>query len=85
VNLLFFGMARDLTGVAEEHLEIPDGQRLGDLWGRCEARFPRLGEIAGSLVTAVNQEIADRGRIPPLDYMSTLSRNNWQKWSGSRH
>jgi molybdopterin synthase catalytic subunit len=63
VNVLFFGMAHDLTGVAEEHLEIPDGQRLGDLWGRCEARFPRLGEIAGSLVTAVNQEVADRGRI----------------------
>lgn len=63
VNVLFFGMARDLAGVAEERLEIPDGERLGDLWRKCEARFPRLGEIAGSLVTSVNQEIADRERI----------------------
>lgn len=63
VNVLFFGMARDLAGVAEERLEIPDGERLGDLWRKCEARFPRLGEIAGSLVTSVNQGIADRERI----------------------
>jgi len=63
VNVLFFGMAHDLTGVREEHWEIPDGQRLGDLWKKCETRFPRLGEIAGSLVTSVNQEIADRGRV----------------------
>jgi len=63
VNVLFFGMAHDLTGVQEEHLEIQDGQRLADLWAKCEARFPRLGEIAGSLVTSVNQEIADHRRI----------------------
>jgi molybdopterin converting factor subunit 1 len=62
VSVLFFGMARDLTGVAQESLDVPEGECLGYLWGKCEARFPRLSEIAGSLVTAVNQEIADRSR-----------------------
>lgn len=62
MNVLFFGMAHDLTGVAQERVEIPEGGCLGDLWGQCEARFPRLVEIASSLVTAVNQEIADRSR-----------------------
>ena len=62
VSVLFFGMARDLTGVAQQSLEVPEGESLGNLWGTCEARFPRLSEIAGSLVTAVNQEIADRSR-----------------------
>jgi len=59
VNVLFFGMARDLAGVAEERLDIAEGGHLGDLWRQCQARFPRLGEIADSLVTAVNQEIAE--------------------------
>lgn len=60
VSVLFFGMARDLTGVAQQSVDVPEGECLGYLWGTCEARFPRLSEIAGSLVTAVNQEIADR-------------------------
>ncbi|MGD0696219.1 MAG: molybdopterin converting factor subunit 1 [Terriglobia bacterium] len=59
VSVLFFGMARDLAGVAEERLDIAEGGHLGDLWRQCQARFPRLGEIADSLVTAVNQEIAE--------------------------
>ena len=59
---MFFGLAHDLTGVTQERVELPDGERLGDLWAQCEARFPRLAEIAGSLVTAVNQEIAGRER-----------------------
>jgi len=62
VNVLFFGMAHDLTGVAQERVEIPEGGSLGDVWGKCEARFPRLAEISASLVAAVNQEIADRQR-----------------------
>ncbi len=62
VNVLFFGIAHDLTGVAQERVKIREGECLGDLWGNYEARFPRLAEIAGSLVTAVNQEIADRSR-----------------------
>jgi molybdopterin synthase catalytic subunit len=62
VKVLFFGIAHDLTGVAQERVEIPAGGCLGDLWSGCEARFPRLAEIAGSLVTAVNQEIAESSR-----------------------
>jgi len=62
VSVLFFGMAQDLTGVAHQQVEIPEGGCLADLWGKCVASFPRLGDIAGSLVTAVNQEIADRSR-----------------------
>jgi len=59
VSVLFFGLARDLAGVAEERLDIAEGGHLGDLWRQCQARFPRLGEMADSLVTAVNQEIAE--------------------------
>jgi len=62
VNVLFFGAARELAGVAQERLDLAEGGHLDDLWRQCQMRYPRLGEIAGSLVTAVNQEIAQDTR-----------------------
>ncbi len=58
VKVLFFGFARDLTGLEQEEVEIPEGGNLGDLRRHYEVRFPRLREISGSLIASVNQEIA---------------------------
>jgi molybdopterin converting factor subunit 1 len=63
VNVLFFGLARDLTGFQSEQAVIAEGASLDELWCRYEARFPRLREMAGSLLAAVNEEIADRSRL----------------------
>ena len=63
VNVLFFGLAHDLTGFQSEQAEIAEGENLDDLWRRYEARFPRLRGMAGSLLAAVNEEIADRSRL----------------------
>lgn len=62
VNVLFFGLTHDLTGFPREEVEVAEGERLDDLWRRYEARFPRLRELAGSLLAAVNEEIVDRSR-----------------------
>lgn len=59
VSVLFFGTAHDLTGFEREQLEVVEGERLGDLRRRYEQRFPRLRELAGSLLTAVNQEVVE--------------------------
>jgi MoaE-MoaD fusion protein len=66
VNVLFFGLTRDLTGLAQEQVEVPDGENLGGLRSRYEARFPRLLAVGGSLLLAVNQEIA-KGATPLRD------------------
>lgn len=63
IKVLFFGLAQDLTGFRKEDLQLTTGESLGDVWGRYERRFPRLYEISGSLVAAVNEEVADRSRI----------------------
>jgi len=63
VSVYFFGMAHDLTGFEQEQLEVAPGESLGALLRRYETRFPRLREMAGSLLTAVNQEIADPSRV----------------------
>ncbi len=62
VKVLFFGLLHDLTGFGEEELELREGETLDELWRGYERRFPRLGEIAGSLFAAVNQEITEQSR-----------------------
>jgi len=60
INVLFFGLVHDLTGRAEEQVEVADGEKLEDLCRGYECRFPRLKEVRESLLTAVNQEIVER-------------------------
>ncbi len=58
IKVLFFGLTHDLTGLREEQVEIGEGENLQKLRQHYEERFPRLGELAGSLLFAVNQQIA---------------------------
>ena len=60
VNVLFFGLTHDLTGFAQELVDLPEGESLEGLWRRYEARFPGLRPVGDSLLLAVNQEIAKR-------------------------
>lgn len=62
IKVLFFGFTHDVTGLREEQIELGEGENLQGLRRFYESRFPRLGELAGSLLFAVNQQIAG-----PLD------------------
>jgi len=62
IKVLFFAVARDLTGLQQDLTEFPEGANLDALWGRYATRFPRLNDLSGALVLAVNQEVADRAR-----------------------
>lgn len=59
VRVLFFGLTHDLTGLSEKRVELPEGGCLSDLWTDCVSSFPRLAEMAGHLVMAVNQQVAE--------------------------
>lgn len=59
IKVLFFGLTHDLTGLREEQVEIGEGENLQELRQHYEERFPRLGELAGSLLFAVNQQITE--------------------------
>jgi molybdopterin converting factor subunit 1 len=59
IKVLFFGLTHDLTGLREEQVELGEGETLQALRRFYEKRFPRLGELAGSLLFAVNQQVAD--------------------------
>lgn len=59
IKVLFFGLTHDLTGLQEDHVELAEGRNLDHLRRLCEGRFPRLREFGGSLLLAVNQQVAE--------------------------
>jgi molybdopterin synthase catalytic subunit/molybdopterin converting factor small subunit len=60
VKVLFFGMLKDIAGRSEDHIEVADGERLGDIFDRYALQFPRMGQMASSIVLACNQQFCNR-------------------------
>lgn len=58
VRVLFFGIAKEITGLGQDSPEVQEGASVADLFRLYAARFPRLVDIETSLVTAVNQEFS---------------------------
>jgi len=58
VKVLFFGRVRELTGIAEESIAVPEGTTLTELFEHYQKRFPMLAAFRPSLVASRNQEFA---------------------------
>jgi len=59
VKVLFFGMLKDIVGRTEEQLDIPENGQLRGIFEHYSAQFPRLKDMAGSIVLARNHEFSD--------------------------
>jgi molybdopterin synthase catalytic subunit len=59
VKVLFFGMLKEITGRAEEDLQLPEGARLEGVFEHYAQQFPRIREMAASIVLARNQEFSE--------------------------
>jgi molybdopterin converting factor subunit 1 len=58
IKVLFFGPVREIVGLREDTLEMPDGARLHAVLENYGNRFPKLRDIAPSVVLALNQQFA---------------------------
>jgi len=58
VKILFFGVLKDVVGRAEDQLDLDDRDTLGGVFDRYATQFPRLREMAGSIMLARNHEFA---------------------------
>jgi molybdopterin converting factor subunit 1 len=58
-RVLFFGMLKDLAGHSAEDADLPDGADLRAAFDHVALRYPRLRDLAGSIVVARNHEFAD--------------------------
>ena len=63
VNVLFFGITHDLTGCAQEQVDLPEGENLEGLRRHYETRFPRLLSV-GKFAPPRGQS-GDRRRTQP--------------------
>jgi molybdopterin synthase catalytic subunit len=60
VKVLFFGMLRDIVGLAEDHIEVADDARVESVFTRYAHDFPRLTDLESSIVLACNHEFCGR-------------------------
>jgi molybdopterin converting factor subunit 1 len=58
IRVLFFGIIREITGLREENIQVPEGARLETVLEDYSTRFPKVREMAGSVVLALNQQFA---------------------------
>jgi MoaE-MoaD fusion protein len=58
VKVLFFGMLKDIVGRIEEQVDLAPGARLSTVFDHYAGQFPRLRDMAGSIVMARNQEFS---------------------------
>jgi molybdopterin synthase catalytic subunit len=61
IRVLFFGVIRDVTGVREDSLTVPEGGTIGSVFEHYAVRFPQLRDMAKSIVLALNQEFSSPG------------------------
>jgi molybdopterin converting factor subunit 1 len=58
VKVLYFGRLKELSGSAEESVEVREGARIEDLFSRCSDARPEMRKFRTSLVAARNREFA---------------------------
>jgi molybdopterin converting factor subunit 1 len=58
IRVLFFGLLKDICGLAEDRIELPAGSTAGAVFEHYAAAFPKLRQMASSIVLARNHDFA---------------------------
>jgi molybdopterin synthase catalytic subunit len=62
IRVLFFGLLKDICGRSEDRLTAPANADAGSVFDHYAALYPRLAEMAPSIVIARNQEFTIRNQ-----------------------
>jgi molybdopterin converting factor subunit 1 len=63
IRVLFFGLLKDICGGAEARIELPEGATAGAVFEHYAGAFPKLRQMASSIVLARNHEFAKTGEL----------------------
>jgi molybdopterin converting factor small subunit len=73
VHIQFFSRLRDLAGIAEMELNLPEGAKVADLLELLYSRKPPLRDWDKSILVAAGVEFVGRDYIPnPGDEISIM-------------
>jgi molybdopterin converting factor subunit 1 len=73
VQVLFFGMLKDVTGKSSAAFDVRDGATISDLLLDLEAIIPAIKKSLPSLAIAVNREYAGaETKLKPEDEIALL-------------
>jgi len=59
IRVLFFGVLRDIVGLREDSLDVPEGGHVSTVFEHYASKFPRLREVSSSIVLALNQQFSE--------------------------
>jgi MoaE-MoaD fusion protein len=60
VQVLFFGLLKDVTGSSREDLDVSPGSRLDSVFDHYAGLYPRLRDLSSSIVIAHNRQFSPR-------------------------
>lgn len=63
INVLFFGMLKDIVGQTEDHVILEEGASIGQLYEIYAARLPRLAKHSSSILFSRNREFVGRSEL----------------------
>lgn len=63
INVLFFGMLKDIVGQTEDHMILEEGASIGQLYEIYAARLPRLAKHSSSILFSRNREFVGRSEL----------------------
>ncbi len=73
IRVLFFGMLKDICGTPGSLIDVPADATIQSVFDDYASRFPKLREVAASVVTARNHEFAAAGeRLAEGDELAFL-------------
>lgn len=62
ITVLGFGIAKDIFGSSEIHLDVNEGLNVGDLRSVLEEKYPQLNKLK-SYMLAIDEEYAEDSQI----------------------
>jgi molybdopterin converting factor subunit 1 len=72
INVLAFGIAKDIFGGSTVEVELPDNGTTQNLKQSLEQRYPRLKHLASYMVAVNNEYALDEGLLTQKDEIAII-------------
>ncbi len=72
INILGFGIAREIFGSGQVSLPLGNAATVADMRSALEKQYPRLGQLATYMVAVNNEYAANTRTLQPTDEIAII-------------